>query len=258
MDLQIQHQLFIVGGASSGLGKAVAESLIAEGAQIIAVARDVEKLKALQALAPHRIEIFAADLSEISTIQPLMDRVGNRQLHGILVNAGGPPAKTVLETTLEDWDAAYKNLLRWKVALTKAFAPRMMQAHYGRILFVESASVKQPLENLVLSTSLRLAVVGFAKTFAQEIAKTGVTLNILAPGAHDSPAINRIHIKRSEQTGIPIQEIRNLGKAEIPVGALGNTADFASLATWLLSPVASYITGQTISVDGGSLKTIFG
>jgi 3-oxoacyl-[acyl-carrier protein] reductase len=175
-----------------------------------------------------------------------------------LVNAGGPPAKTVLETTLEDWDTAYKTILRWKVAITQAFVPKMMEAKYGRIVFVESSSVKQPMENLVLSTSLRLGVVGYAKTFAQEIAKSGVTLNILAPGAHDSPAISRIHVKRSEQSGIPVEEIRKQGIQQIPVGALGDTADFASLAAWLLSPVSRYITGQTISVDGGSLKTIFG
>ncbi len=134
----------------------------------------------------------------------------------------------------------------------------MIKAKYGRIVFIESSSVKQPIENLVLSTSLRLAVVGFAKTFSQEIAKTGVTLNILAPGAHDSPAINRIHLKKSEQTGIPVDVIRKEGTQQIPVGILGNTHDFASLAAWLLSPVSGYITGQTISVDGGALKTIFG
>ena len=258
MNIGIKNHLFIVGGATSGLGKAVAEALIAEGATIIAVARREEQLKELQSAAPGQTEILSGDLTQSELIIKLLEIVGSRQVHGILVNAGGPPAKTVLETTLEDWDTAYKSLLRWKVELTQAFVPAMMLAKYGRIVFIESASVKQPMENLVLSTSLRLAVVGFAKTFSQEIAKSGVTLNVLAPGAHDSPAINRIHKKRSEQTGIPIEEIRKQGIQQIPVGALGKTEDFASLAIWLLSPVSGYITGQTISVDGGSLKTIFG
>jgi 3-oxoacyl-[acyl-carrier protein] reductase len=258
MNIGIKNHLFIVGGATSGLGKAVAESLIAEGATIIAVARKVDQLKQLQAVAPGQIEILAGDLSQSEVTMNLVEIVGSRQVHGILVNAGGPPAKTVMETTLEDWDTAYKSLLRWKVELTQTFVPGMIKAKYGRIVFIESSSVKQPIENLVLSTSLRLAVVGFAKTFSQEIAKTGVTLNVLAPGAHDSPAINRIHKKRSEQTGISIEEIRKQGVQQIPVGALGKPADFASLATWLLSPISEYITGQTISVDGGSLKTIFG
>jgi 3-oxoacyl-[acyl-carrier protein] reductase len=258
MNLGIKNHLFIVGGATSGLGKAVAEVLVAEGATIIAVARGEEKLKEFQSIAPAQIEIVAGDISQSEIIKKVVTQAGDRPLQGVLVNAGGPPAKTVLETTLEDWDAAYKNLLRWKVELTQTVVPKMIKARYGRIVFVESASVKQPMENLVLSTSLRLAVVGFAKTFSQEIAKTGVTLNVLAPGAHDSPAIRRIHVKRSEQTGIPIEEIRKQGIESIPVGALGDPADFASLAVWLLSPVSGYITGQTISVDGGALHTIFG
>ncbi|OIR05350.1 3-oxoacyl-[acyl-carrier-protein] reductase FabG [mine drainage metagenome] len=258
MDIQIKDQLFIVGGATSGLGKAVAEALIAEGANIIAVARNEEKLKTFQQTSPTQIEIFAGDLAEENSIHQLIKIVGNRQLHGILINAGGPPAKTVLETTLADWDDAYKNILRWKVALTKAFAPMMIQKNYGRILFLESSSVKQPIENLVLSNSLRLAVIGFAKTFAQEISKSGVTLNIIAPGAHDTPAITRLHVKKSEQTGMPLEQVRKEGIAQMPTGALGNANDFASLAVWLLSPVSKFITGQTITVDGGTVKSIFG
>ncbi|MDE3145155.1 MAG: SDR family oxidoreductase [Bacteroidota bacterium] len=258
MDIQIKDQLFIVGGATSGLGKAVAEALIAEGANIIAVARNEEKLKSFQSTAATQIEIFAGDLSEENSIDQLIKIVDTRQLHGILINAGGPPAKTVLETTIVDWDDAYKNILRWKVALTKAFAPMMMQNKYGRILFLESSSVKQPIENLVLSNSLRLAVIGFAKTFSQEISKSGVTLNIIAPGAHDTSAITRLHVKKSEQTGMPLEQVRKEGIAQMPTGALGNAADFASLAVWLLSPVSKFITGQTITVDGGTIKSIFG
>jgi 3-oxoacyl-[acyl-carrier protein] reductase len=258
MDLQIKNQLFIVGGATSGLGKAIAIALLSEGATIIAVARGEEKLKAFQLSAPNQIEIFVGDLSETGVVDNLLKVVGERTVHGVVVNAGGPPAKTVLETSLDDWDVAYKNILRWKVDLTKSVANKMMKKHYGRIVFVESSAVKQPIENLVLSTSLRLAVIGFAKTFAQEISKSGVTLNILAPGAHDTPAITRLHVKKSEQTGLSIDEVRKQGTEQMPTGALGDAADFASLATWLLSPASKFITGQTISVDGGTIKSIFG
>lgn len=258
MDLQIKNQLFIVGGATSGLGKAIAIALLNEGATIIAVARGEERLKAFQLSAPDQIEIFAGDLSEAGVIDDLLKAIGERTVHGVVVNAGGPPAKTVLETSLDDWDAAYKNILRWKVDLSKSIAGKMMKTHYGRIVFIESSAVKQPIENLVLSTSLRLAVIGFAKTFAQEISKSGVTLNILAPGAHDTPAITRLHVKKSEQTGISVEEVRKQGTEQMPTGALGNAADFASLAVWLLSPASKFITGQTISVDGGTIKSIFG
>lgn len=256
MNLQMHDQLFIIGGATSGFGKAIAEALLAEGARIIAVARGEEKLKTLQAAAPERVEILAGDLSDSAVIRQLVAVVGDRQLHGLVINAGGPPAKTVLETTLEDWDNAYCSLLRWKVELTQALVPKMMERQYGRVIYIESSSVKQPLENLVLSSSLRVAVVGMVKTLSQEIAKSGVTLNILGPGSHDTPAIDRIYRKKSEQTGLPVEEVREKAIAQIPVGALGLPADFASLALWLLSPHSRYVTGQTITLDGGSVKSM--
>lgn len=256
MNLQVNQQLFIVTGASSGFGKAIAEALLAEGAHIIAVARGEEKLQALKAIDPQSVEILSADMTDPSSIGSLMTLLGNRIPSGIVVNAGGPPAKTVLETTLEDWDKAYQTLLRWKLALIHAIVPGMIERKYGRIVFIESASVKQPIENLVLSNSLRAAVVGMVKTLSQEIAGTGVTLNVLGPGSHNTPAIDRIYHKKSEQTGKPFEEVKAAAIQQIPVGFLGEADDFASLALWLLSPHSRYITGQTITVDGGAVKGI--
>lgn len=256
MNLQVNQQLFIVTGASSGFGKAIAEALLAEGAQIIAVARGEEKLQALKAIDPQSVEILSADMTDPSSVGSLMTLLGNRIPSGIVVNAGGPPAKTVLETTLEDWDKAYQTLLRWKLALIQAIVPGMIERKYGRIVFIESASVKQPIENLVLSNSLRAAVVGMVKTLSQEIAGTGVTLNVLGPGSHNTPAIDRIYHKKSEQTGKPFEEVKAAAIQQIPVGFLGEADDFASLALWLLSPHSRYITGQTITVDGGAVKGI--
>jgi 3-oxoacyl-[acyl-carrier protein] reductase len=253
MNLELKDQLFLVGGATSGFGKAVADALMKEGARVIVIARGNEKLQQQYANQP-LAEIVEGDITQHETIELIKNFVGNRQLHGILVNAGGPPAKTVLETSLEDWDDAYQKILRWKVELTHAFVPAMMKAGYGRVVYVESSSVKQPIENLVLSTSLRLAVVGMMKTLSQEIAKSGVTLNVLAPGSHNTPAIDRLYIKKSEQTGLSFDEVKKNAIQQIPVGALGEADDFASLAVWLLSKYSNYITGQTINVDGGMLK----
>jgi len=258
MDLHIKNQFFIVGGATSGFGLAIATALLAEGANILAIARDENKLAALQSAHPGQVGIFASDITAPGQVKLLEEKTGSRAVHGLLINAGGPPAKTVHETTLEDWDTAYKTLLRWKVDIAKTFAPRMAAAGYGRILLIESSSVKQPLENLVLSNSLRLASVGFAKTYANEIAASGVTINIMAPGSHNTPAIERIYKKKSEQTGQAPETIRQQAAQQIPVGALGDAGDFASLAAWLLSPHSKYITGQTISVDGGMVKSTFG
>ena len=253
MDLQIKDQLFIVGGATSGFGKAIAAALLQEGARVIAVARSADKLKSLYSNQPNAI-IVEGDITTTSVIDLLKNIVGEHPLHGMVVNAGGPPAKMVLETTLEDWDNAYQNILRWKVAVTQAFVPKMIAAGYGRMLYIESSSVKQPIENLVLSNSLRLAVTGMVKTLSQEIARSGVTLNVLAPGSHNTPAIDRVYLKKSEQTGLPFDEVKKNAINQIPVGILGDPADFASLALWLLSPQSRYITGQTITVDGGMIK----
>jgi 3-oxoacyl-[acyl-carrier protein] reductase len=254
MNLELEGELFIVGGATSGFGKAVTTALLNEGANVIVVARGKEKLQE-QYGSTANAEMVVGDITETDTIEQLKKVVADRQLHGMLVNAGGPPAKTVLETTLNDWDDAYAKILRWKVEITQTFVPAMSNAGYGRIVYIESSSVKQPIENLVLSTSLRLAVVGMVKTLSQEIAKSGVTLNILGPGSHNTPAIDRIYHKKSEQTGLAFDEVKKAAIQQIPVGRLGHTDDFASLAVWLLSRQSGFVTGQTIMVDGGAVRS---
>ncbi|NDA60902.1 MAG: SDR family oxidoreductase [Chitinophagia bacterium] len=258
MNLQIENQLFIVGGATSGFGKAIAKQLVEEGARVIAIARSEDQLRELQTTAPKQIEWIAGDITNELVHEKITSLLGERILHGIVVNAGGPPAKTVMETTAADWDNAYHSLLRWKVLLIQRLLPVLVNNKYGRCVFIESATVKQPLENLVLSNSLRAAVVGMVKTLSHEIAASGVTLNIMAPGSHNTPAINRIYNKKSEQTGIAFEEIKAAAIQQIPVKFLGEASDFASLAVWLLSPHSRFITGQTISVDGGAVRGIMG
>lgn len=258
MDLGIKNKMFIVTGATSGLGNGVAQALIKEGARIIAVARDSERLMRFESENRGKVESFQGDITEPETIEKLIQYMGDRYLSGILVNAGGPPAKSFLETVLEDWDTAYRNLLRWKVDLISSLMPVFIRQKYGRIVFIESMSVKQPVANLILSNSLRLSVVGFAKTLSQEVAKDGITVNILAPGFHDTPAAQRLFVKRSEVENIPVADARKKYGLEIPVGKMGDTLEFGNLAAWLLSPYSGYITGQTISVDGGAIKGTMG
>ncbi|MFN5136094.1 MAG: SDR family oxidoreductase [Chitinophagaceae bacterium] len=254
MNLEIKDHLFIVGGATSGFGKAIAQALLNEGAHVIVVARGEDKLRSLYS-GHEQAELLSGDITDYGTIDQLEYMIGERQLHGMVVNAGGPPAKMVLETTMQDWDDAYQKILRWKVAITQTFVPKMMKAGYGRIVYIESSSVKQPIENLVLSNSLRLAVVGMVKTLSREIARSGVTLNVMGPGSHNTPAIDRLYIKKAEQTGLPIDEVKKNAVNAIPVGALGEADDFASLALWLLSPHSRYVTGQTWSLDGGMVQS---
>ncbi len=257
MNLQLENKLFLVGGATSGFGKAITEQLVAEDANIIAVARTKSKLKDLQRISPN-IEIISGDLSEEKTIETIIDTIGTRVLTGAVVNSGGPPAMPVLDTKISDWDNAYKTVVRWKIVLTQALLPKMIENGYGRLVFIESVSTKQPVENLVLSNAMRLAVTGYVKTLSQEIGPSGVTLNILGPGYHATQRMENLFVKNSELKGIPEKEIRANFENQTAMKTIGDPQDFASLALWLLSPFSKYITGQTITVDGGLVKGIMG
>lgn len=258
MDIGLQDRLFVVTGATSGLGRAIAEKLLSEGASVIAVGRRRELLKMLEQEFPQKVEIITADTTAPEFSDVLIKQIGSRQLDGILVNGGGPPAKAAIETNIQDWDNAYNLLLRWKVEVMLALTPVFRNKKYGRVLFLESSSVKQPIENLALSTSLRLAVVGFAKTLSQELAREGITVNVIAPGSHDTKALERLFIRKSEDMNISLAEAKKIFEKAIPVQRLGNPTEFATLACFLLSPVSGYMTGQTISMDGGAVSAIFG
>lgn len=254
----MKDKLFLIGGATAGFGNAVARALIAEGAKVIAVARNAENLSEFQSQFPYQIEAINGDITDGEIIDEIVNYIGDRKLDGIFVNAGGPPAKPALETTMEDWDLAWFTVVRWKIDLTLKLMPKFREQAYGRILFVESVSVKQPIENLVLSNSLRMAVVGFAKTLSQEVGKEGITVNVLAPGYHDTHAVKRVLQKKADSSGKSYEEIQRSLENNIPVGRMGLPNEFASLAVWLLSPLSAYITGQTISVDGGVMAGSFG
>lgn len=242
-------------GATSGFGKAIVQQLVNAGASVIVNARKEERLKAFAAEYPDQLEFVAGDISSDAVISEVINTIGDRQLHGAVVNAGGPPAGSFLQTPLTEWDKAYKSVLRWKVKITHAFLPLFKAFGYGKLVYIESASVKQPIENLVLSNSLRMAVVGFVKTLSEEVAHEGINLNILAPGYHATPAMERLFIAKSAMLGISPEEARKEFESEIKSGKLGDPNDLATLAAWLLSPHSSYLTGQTIAIDGGLVKS---
>lgn len=255
MDLQIKGQSFLVCGATSGFGRATAIALMNEGARVIGVARSEDNLMAMKVQYGDLFSPMQGDITQSATINRVMELAADRKINGALINAGGPPALAFEETQLKDWDDAYQKLLRWKVEITQKLLPVFKKKNYGRLVYIESSSVKQPIENLVLSTSLRLAVVGMVKTASQEVSGQNINLNIIAPGSHATPAIERLIQKQSEIKGVSTEEARKAWIKNIPAGQMGNPEYLGSLAAFLLSPLAEFITGQVYAVEGGNVKS---
>lgn len=257
MDLKLKGRQFLVTGGTRGFGGAITKQLVAEEAQVIVVAREQKNLDELEKKYGSQIIPVQGDITKPKVIDSVLKKIDHNIFDGAVINSGGPPAKQFLETTLADWDEAYRNLLRWKVDIAQRLVTILQKSGYGKLVFIESISTKQPVENLVLSNSIRLSVVGFVKTLSQEVAGSGITMNVLAPGYHDTNALQRIFEKKSQQMNISVQEAREKTIAATKMG-LGDPADMASLALWLLSPHSKYVTGQTISHDGAVMQGVFG
>lgn len=258
MDLNIYQHHFIVTGCSSGFGKAITETLCREGATVTGVARGQDPLARIHHQWPDRFTPIQGDLAKTDTLDRLVDVTSDKPLHGLVLNAGGPPAKTAAETSMSDWDEAYATVFRWKTDLVLRLLPRFREAGYGRILFVESQSIKQPMPVLALSNAMRAAVAGFAKSLSRDVAREGITVNIMAPGAHNTPAIERVIAYNAKKSGLPPEETRKNMENAVPVGRFGKAEELAGLAAWLLSAHSGFVTGQSVSHDGGTVSSLFG
>lgn len=258
MDLKIKDELFIVGGAGAGFGRAISEAFAKEGARVLAVSRTGEKLSTLKQAFPDHIQTLCSDITTAESHIEILRLIEGQRLSGVVVNAGGPPAGGFFEVEMDQWEQAWQNVVKWKIAFTKKLIPVFQKQQYGRMLFIESVSVKQPIQNLILSNALRPAILGFVKSLSQEVANEGITANLLAPGSHATAALHRLFVKKSELEEITVEEARKRWEAEIPVGKMAEASELASIALWLLSPLSRYVTGQTITHDGGVVKGIFG
>lgn len=243
-------QKFLITGASSGLGLEVANQLIAQGHEVILVARRKSLLEETVLKFTNKATYLAGDLTDEKFINQLIMKLP-LDLSGVYINAGGPPAKLFSETTLTDWDEAYKILIRWKVLLIQNLLPIFKKNNYGRIILSESTSINRPVKNLVLSNSLRMTIIGLVKTLVMENQKSGITFNILAPGYHETKALERLYEKLSIQEGISIKQAKDKLASSIPTGETGSVEDFASLVSWLLCSKSSFVTGQIFTIDGG-------
>jgi 3-oxoacyl-[acyl-carrier protein] reductase len=256
VNLGLEGKVALVCGASRGLGRAIAVELAAEGTAVAICSRDPERLAAAARELGPEVLAVPADLAVAGEPTRAVDAVVERfgKLDVLVTNTGGPPAATHDTLSLQDWDRATALLLRSTVELATAALPGMKQRRWGRILAVTSIAVKQPVDNLILSNSLRAAVTGYAKTLAREVAPHGITVNTILPGYTATERVTVLNRADAEREGIPPEEVRARLEASIPLGRLAEPEEFAALAAFLASERAGYITGGAYAVDGGWLR----
>jgi 3-oxoacyl-[acyl-carrier protein] reductase len=262
MDLGLNNRIALVCAASRGLGRAVAEELAAEGASLVICARQQETIdrvaKEIAASTKARVAGIAADVSKpddvARLVQSAIDQFGRVDI--LVTNSGGPPAGPFEAFDLEQWETATRLLLYSSVNLARAVLPGMKERHWGRILNITSIAVKQPVDNLILSNSLRAGVTGFARTLANEVAQFGITVNNIMPGYTRTERVEELAQMMAVKQGITPEEFVARWEQEIPMRRIGDPREFAALAAFLVSARASFITGTSIPVDGGWIRSL--
>jgi 3-oxoacyl-[acyl-carrier protein] reductase len=243
MDLKLRGKKAMVLGSSTGIGRAIAESLIAEGAEVALCSRNPERL-AKTASEIKAAAYFPADLSKPgesrSVVEKTLQKFGGLDI--LVTNTGGPNKGPFMEITEQQWQQDFSSLWMSVVESLKAALPGMKTRGFGRVLMVTSLAAKEPLPNLTTSNGLRAGLTGLCKSVSNEVAPFGITMNVLLPGYTDTDRLKEL--KLSEEK---IKQI-------VPAGRLGSPAELAALAAFLSSPLAGYITGQAIAVDGGAIR----
>jgi len=258
MKLGLKGKVAIVGGASQGLGMACAETLAVEGVKLIVCSRNFDRIfQAARTIAETygaTVIPIAADLTHQESPDKLVrEAVSKFGTVDILVNnTGGPPPGKFDDMDDAAWEDAFRLTLMSAVRMTRAVLPIMKKKNWGRVINLASISVKQPIPNLILSNSLRSAVVGMSKTLASQVASNNILINTIATGSFDTERLRSFFKAQAERTGLTEKEAAAKLSSTIPVGRIGKPEELASLVTFLASERSSYITGTTISVDGGA------
>ena len=255
MELQLENKAFVVGGASSGLGRAVAEQLVAEGARILLVARNEDALQEAAQELGERAHPCPADVSQTSGVDKVaavaVERFGS--LDGVLINAGGPPFGPALELSDEQWLDAFRLLIGGPVRLLRTLVPQMNEG--ASVLFITSTSVREPIKDLDSSNVLRPGVAALVKCLAKELGPR-VRVNSMAPGRIDTDRSRSLDEARATEFGISTEEQRQNVSQGIPLGRYGEPEELGRAAAFLRSPAASYINGVSLQVDGGLVSAV--
>jgi 3-oxoacyl-[acyl-carrier protein] reductase len=256
MDLQLRGKVALVTAASKGLGKATAWQFAREGAKVVICARSEAVEKAAAEIANDTgAEVLAvrADVTQQTDIETVIDTTVETfgGLDILVTNAGGPPAGTFDDTDLAAWESAVNLNLLSAVRLVKYALPHLRQSTAAAILTITSTSTKQPVKNLVLSNSIRLAVIGLTKTLSQELGQDQIRVNSILPGWTYTERVEELINARIAKTGQTKEaEIASINAA-VPLGRMGKPEEFANVAVFLCSPAASFVNGVMLQVDGG-------
>jgi 3-oxoacyl-[acyl-carrier protein] reductase len=263
LDLGLQGRVAIVAAASKGLGRAVAEELAREGASVAICARTASELEeaAAQIQKATGRDVFhqSVDVMNPDAISNFVSAVEERfgRLDICVTNSGGPPSKMFVDTRPEDWRAAVELLLMSTVFFAKEALPRMQKKKWGRFITITSSAVKQPVDGLLLSNSIRAAVTGLARTLANEFAAHGITVNNVCPGYTRTTRLDNLASSISGRTGAQAESVFADWAHQIPAGRIGTPQEFAAVVTFLASERASYVNGTSVAVDGGMIRSLF-
>jgi 3-oxoacyl-[acyl-carrier protein] reductase len=261
MDLNLKAKVALVVASSQGLGKAIAVELVKEGAHVMLTSRDKDKLQAvkeeLEQLGSGKVAFYPADITNVEEIRSLVQV--NREIFGkidlLVNNAGGPPAGSFEQFSDDDWQKAFElNLLSY-IRVIREVLPDLKQEG-GRIINLASSSIRVPIPGLILSNTMRTGIVGLTKSLAEELAQYNILVNTVAPGRIATDRVAFLDEVKAKKTGTTREEIEKQSKQSIPLGRYGKPEEFAKVVTFLLSDASSYVTGSSILVDGGMIKSI--